>query len=153
MKALVFDFDGTLCHSMPLIDKAFTDAMIKYGPENITPEEIKACFGPNESGIIKKIVGEKKHHDAFYEYLKSYKENHKKYLTGFIDGIEDLLIRLKNEGFKIYVLTGRSVESTMITFTEFDAFKYFEDAYFGDLERSIKDEKLKELCKDHSLSG
>lgn len=151
MKTLVFDFDGTLCHSMPLIDKAFTDAILKYGPKDLTSDDIKACFGPNESGILLKIVGKEKHHDAFYEYLKSYEKYHEEYLNGFIDGIEELLIRLKEEGYRIYVLTGRSVESTMISFSKLDAFKYFDDAYYGGLEGSIKDKMLIQLWEDHQL--
>lgn len=152
MKSLVFDFDGTLCCSKELIKKAFGDAMEKYGPKDITDEQVKACFGPNESGILLKIVGEEKHHDAFFEYLKSYNENHDKLLTGFFPGIEELLKRLKEEGYTIYLLTGRSVESTMISLTKFNAFKYFDDTYFGDLKGSVKDRRLLELCKDHHLN-
>lgn len=150
MKTLVFDFDGTLCHSMPLIDKAFNDAILKYGPKDLTNEQIKACFGPSESGILLKLVGQEKHHDAFYEYLKSYEENHD-LLPGFLPGIEELLVKLKKEGFTIYVLTGRSIESTMISFSKLHAFKYFDDFYCGGLDKAIKDEKLIELCKDHNL--
>ncbi len=151
MKTLVFDFDGTLCHSMPLIDKAFKDAIIKHGPKHLTAEQIKACFGPNESGILLKLVGKEKHRDAFYEYLKSYEENHDQLLTGFFPGIEELLEKLKEEGYTIYVLTGRSVESTLISFSKLHAFKYFEDFYCGDLLGAIKDKRLLELCDDHNL--
>lgn len=151
MKTLVFDFDGTLCHSMPLIDKAFKDAIIKHGPKCLTAEQIKACFGPNESGILLKLVGKEKHRDAFYEYLKSYEENHDQLLTGFFPGIEELLEKLKEEGYTIYVLTGRSVESTLISFSKLHAFKYFEDFYCGDLLGAIKDKRLLELCNDHNL--
>ena len=58
-KVIVFDFDGTLCHSLPLVDKGFVDALTKYGTKEITGDEIKANFGPNEAGILYRLVGEK----------------------------------------------------------------------------------------------
>lgn len=151
-KVIVFDFDGTLCHSLPLVDKGFVDALTKYGTKEITGDEIKANFGPNEAGILYRLVGEKKSRDCFYEYLRSYYKHHDEYLKDFFPGIRQLLEKLKVEGYTMYVLTGRSVESLFISLTKLDAFKYFDDYYYGGFDGAIKDELLLKLIKDHGLT-
>ena len=52
----------------------------------------------------------------------------------------------------MYVLTGRSVESLFISLTKLNAFKYFDDYYYGGLDGAIKDELLLKLMKQHNLT-
>ena len=53
-KAIVFDFDGTLCDSFPLVAGKITEAIAMFRKEELTEEENNSIYGPTEEGIILK---------------------------------------------------------------------------------------------------
>ena len=149
-KAVVFDFDGTLSNSFPLVAGKITEAIAMFRKEELTEEENNSIYGPTEEGIILKLIkdqGEAK--ECFLRYLDLYNEYHEELLPDFIPGIRELLEDLNKRNIPVYLLTGRSKESTMITLTKFNAFKYFKAIYTGGLYGEVKDELLNELASIH----
>jgi len=53
MKAIIFDFDGTLANTLPICYYAFQNVFKQFNNKVLTSEEIKAMFGPSETGIIR----------------------------------------------------------------------------------------------------
>lgn len=151
-KVLIFDFDGTLCHSLELVKLGMKEAICKTSNVKIEDNILLKYFGPNEEGILLKILGDKLYKDAFYQYLLAYNENHDQYVKDFFPGLRNLLEKLNQEGFSIYLLTGRSLESLMISLTKLDGFKFFKGYYTGGLTGAIKDELLSKLLKEHNLN-
>lgn len=151
-KVLVFDFDGTLCHSLELVKLGMKEAITKCSNLEMEDNVLLKYFGPNEEGILLKILGEKVYKDAFYQYLLTYYQNHDQYVKDFFPNLRKLLEKLNKDGFTIYLLTGRSVESLMISLTKLEAFNLFKGYYTGGLNGAIKDELLLKLLKDHNLS-
>lgn len=149
-KAVVFDFDGTLSNSFPLVAGKITEAIAMFRKEELTEEENNSIYGPTEEGIILKLIKDKgEAKECFLRYLDLYNEYHEELLPDFIPGIRELLEELNKRNIPVYLLTGRSKESTMITLTKFNAFKYFKAIYTGGLYGEVKDELLNELASIH----
>lgn len=149
-KAVVFDFDGTLSNSFPLVTGKITEAIAMFRKEELTEEENNSIYGPTEEGIILKLIKDKgEAKECFLRYLGLYNEYHDELLPDFIPGIRELLEELNKRNIPVFLLTGRSKESTMITLTKFNAFKYFKAIYTGGLYGEIKEELLNELASIH----
>ena len=149
-KAVVFDFDGTLSNSFPLVAGKITEAIAMFRKEELTEEENNSIYGPTEEGIILKLIKDKgEAKECFLRYLDLYNEYHEKLLPDFIPGIRELLEELNKRNIPVFLLTGRSKESTMITLTKFNAFKYFKAIYTGGLYGEVKEELLNELASIH----
>lgn len=149
-KAVVFDFDGTLSNSFPLVAGKITEAIAMFRKEELTEEENNSIYGPTEEGIILKLIKDKgEAKECFLRYLDLYNEYHEELLPDFIPGIRELLEELKKINIPVFLLTGRSKESTMITLTKFNAFKYFKAIYTGGLYGEVKEELLNELASIH----
>lgn len=149
-RAVVFDFDGTLSNSFPLVIGKITEAIAMFRDEELTEEENNSIYGPTEEGIILKLIkdrGEAK--ECFLRYLDLYNQYHDELLPDFIPGIRELLEELNKRNIPVFLLTGRSKESTMITLTKFNAFKYFKAIYTGGLYGEVKEELLNELALVH----
>ena len=149
-KAVVFDFDGTLSNSFPLVAGKITEAIAMFRKGELTEEENNSIYGPTEEGIILKLIKDKGDaKECFLRYLDLYNEYHEELLPDFIPGIRELLEELNKRNIPVYLLTGRSKESTMITLTKFNAFKYFKAIYTGGLYGEVKEELLNELASIH----
>ena len=149
-KAVVFDFDGTLSNSFPLVAQKITEAIAMFRKEELTEEENNSIYGPTEEGIILKLIKDKgEAKECFLRYLDLYNQYHEELLPDFIPGIRELLEELNRRNIPVYLLTGRSKESTMITLTKFNAFKYFKAIYTGGLYGEVKEELLNELASIH----
>ncbi len=151
-KAVVFDFDGTLCDSFPLVTTKLTEAIGEFRKEELTEEEKESIYGPTEEGIILRLIkDEGKAKECFLRYLSLYNEFHDSLLNDFYPGIKDLLNELKKKNIPVFLLTGRSKESTMITLTKFNAFDYFKAIYTGGLYGEVKEELLNNLSSFHKF--
>ena len=149
-KAVVFDFDGTLSNSFPLVAGKITEAIAMFRKEELTEEENNSIYGPTEEGIILKLIKDKgEAKECFLRYLDLYNEYHEELLPDFIPGIRELLEELNKRNIPVFLLTGRSKESTMITLTKFNAFKYFKAIYTGGLYGEVKEKLLNELASIH----
>ena len=149
-KAVVFDFDGTLSNSFPLVAGKITEAIAMFRKEELTEEENNSIYGPTEEGIILKLIKDKgEAKECFLRYLDLYNEYHEELLPDFIPGIRELLEEFNKRNIPVFLLTGRSKESTMITLTKFNAFKYFKAIYTGGLYGEVKEELLNELASIH----
>lgn len=124
IKAIIFDLDGTLANTLPLCIAAFRRSIEPLIDRSLSDEEIIATFGPAEEGTIMALAPE--HYEkGISSYLKFYKELHAMCPAPF-EGIEDLLINLKDKSVKIAMVTGKGSYSTDISLEQFGISKYFE---------------------------
>lgn len=123
-KAVIFDLDGTLANTLPLCIAAFRRSIEPLIDRSLSDDEIIATFGPSEEGTIMALAPE--HYEkGVISYLEFYKELHAMCPTPF-EGIEDLLITLKDRSAKIAMVTGKGKHSTDISLEQFGISKYFE---------------------------
>lgn len=114
IKAIIFDFDGTLADTLPVCFYAFQAVFKTFDNKEVTPDEIKAMFGPSETGIIRENLMDTNHDKAIELYYEKYSEKHKE-LVIEIEEINDLLLFLKKEGYKLGIVTGKASRSLIIS--------------------------------------
>lgn len=128
---LAFDFDGTLADSMKLEHKSMLYAIHLFGHEDITDDNLENYYGPTESGIIRRIVGEENFEKIYPLFLKKYTEFQKDCLTP-IPGLKELLASLsENKDLTLILVTGRSLDTLKISLSYLGYDKYFKKLYAG----------------------
>ena len=53
---MIFDLDGTLADTMSVCLQAFQETLEYYGGNCISLDELFPMFGPNEEGILRKLL-------------------------------------------------------------------------------------------------
>lgn len=56
LKAVLFDFDGTVGNTLPLCIAAFQKAITPLAGRSFSEREIVATFGPSEEGTIRALI-------------------------------------------------------------------------------------------------
>lgn len=114
MKAIIFDFDGTLADTLPVCFYAFQAVFKEFDNKEFTSDEVKAMFGPSETGIIKENLLDSNQDKAIELYYEKYNEKHRE-LVVENEEINDLLRFLKKEGYQLGIVTGKARRSLIIS--------------------------------------
>lgn len=149
IKGVIFDFDGTLADTFPLIFLAFRTALTKFTGRNYSDEEITRYFGPSEDGILQQIVPGQ-WQAAMEIYLAEYKRRHSRYVRLF-PGIPELLDQLTDKHVKLGIITGKSEASLMLSLDALNLKGYFDVLAAGSPERANKDTNLYQVVKQWGL--
>ncbi len=134
IKAVIFDFDGTIADTVPLCIAAFRKAIEPLTGKSISDADIIAAFGPSEEGTIMALIPD------FYEqgisnYLKYYKELHEMCPEPF-DGIKGIIQYLKDNNIITALVTGKGENTREVS-------KYHPDQMF------LSVTEFKEYLKDN----
>lgn len=155
MKAIIFDFDGTLADTLPVCFQAFQSVFKKFDDREVDVEEIKAMFGPSETGIIRANVKSEHHDQAIEHYYETYADMHNQFVSTN-EEIDRLLKSLKKKGFKLGIVTGKAKRSLDISLNILSMNDLFDVMITGDDVTSPKPhpegihKALEQLNIDHS---
>lgn len=116
-QTVVFDFDGTIASTLPLIYRVFNAVLEPRIGKRIPDAELRSHFGPPDNVILGRYVGEAEQASAFDEYISLYERDHNDYVHLF-DGMRDILVELKAGGTRIGIMTGKSRISAQISLRE-----------------------------------
>jgi pyrophosphatase PpaX len=114
IRAIIFDFDGTLADTLPVCFYAFQAVFKEFDNIEVTSDEIKAMFGPSETGIIRENLMNSNHEKAIELYYEKYSEKHRE-LVLENEEMNNLLLFLKREGYKLGIVTGKANRSLLIS--------------------------------------
>jgi phosphoglycolate phosphatase len=118
-KLVVFDFDGTLCNTLPDIAFFANETLKKLGYQTKSIQEIRDAVCLSIEGIFSLLSGEKEDSqivkDAVAYYQKHIKES-KSLRTVLYDGISDLIVNLKQNGCKIAILTNKAQDEMQVIY-------------------------------------
>ncbi len=131
MKAIIFDFDGTIANTLPICFYAFQQVFKEFDNRDLSPEEIKAMFGPSETGIIKENLFSQDTEKAIDLYYKKYTDHHK-HLVEENEEMNELLRYLKNKGIRLGIVTGKAKRSLDISLNVLQMEQYFDVLITGD---------------------
>jgi pyrophosphatase PpaX len=137
IKAIIFDFDGTLADTLPVCFFAFQAVFKKFDNRELTPEEIKSMFGPSETGIIRKNLINTDHEKAIELYYEKYNSAHQSLVQKNAE-INNLLMRLKKEGYKLGIVTGKGSRSLDLSLKCLEMAHFFDVIITGDDVESPK---------------
>ena len=136
-KCIVFDVDGTLTQTAPLIFESFNYVAEKYTGKTYTVPEIVSRFGPPEEMVISSLVGADKAKEAMDDYLRYYHRNHNK-LARLFPSVKEMLNFLRERSLHLAIFTGKCRATTNITLEEFSILGYFDYIVTGNDVKSYK---------------
>lgn len=131
MKAIIFDFDGTLANTLPVCDYAFQSVFKEFDNKELSSGEIRAMFGPCEVGIIEANLLHEDKKQAIELYYEKYTERHNE-LVAANQEIHDLLMELKKQGLKLGIVTGKAKRSLDISMKALRMEIFFDVIITGD---------------------
>lgn len=131
MKAIIFDFDGTLADTLPVCFYAFQSVFKEFDDIEVTEDEIKSMFGPSETGIIKENLKNSSWDQAIDMYYHKYSEKHVELVTAN-EEVKNLLHLLKKQEFKLAIVTGKARRSLDISLDHLDMNDLFDVIITGD---------------------
>ncbi|MEW8993543.1 pyrophosphatase PpaX [Clostridium sp.] len=124
IKAILFDLDGTIIDTNELILTSFNYVLNNYLGLNIRKEEIVESFGIPLKDVMDHYAKERAE-ELVDEYIRYSLESHDKYIKSY-DHVEEGLIKLKNKGFKLAIVTSKRRGTALRGLNCFDLEKYFD---------------------------
>ncbi len=127
-KAIIFDVDGTLVSSLPVIYHCENEISRKYLKTSLTLEDVISKFGPPAHTIIKEMtrsLPDSVQIKAVSDYYECYR-THVSSRGLVFPGITELLGKIKGSGRRLALFTG--VEKNMMEYTlnPFKLSEFFE---------------------------
>lgn len=144
-KHILFDLDGTITDSFDAVTKSFAYALEHYGIKVEDRSTLLPVIGPPLREAFMGMFGfdEEKAIEATEKYRERYKVQ---FLREHLiyDGIEELLSKLHNDGFKLYLATAKPISLAEQLMRHFNLDKYF--TYLGGASMDKKrDNKIRVL--------
>jgi len=147
---VVFDVDGTLADTLPLIYDALNRVLEATGMPVMPDAEIRAMFGPSEEGIIAELMG-KEWEGPFEVFLTYYEERHPDYVRPF-PGVHQLLLWLGEQRARRGVVTGKGARTAAVTLRLLGLADYFDVVEAGSPGGSRKPEALRRVMERWALA-
>lgn len=111
IRAVVFDLDGTLVDSMPLVLRAYAHALEPYLPE-ITADELRRSMGGPPERIFERLLTDPTRIAGALERLVEFGATNWRLIQPF-PGMIKLMDDLRGAGRRVGVWTGRERNSTV----------------------------------------
>lgn len=145
LNGLIFDFDGTLAETFPVIFPAFRAALFHETGKVYRNEEIAALFGPCEEGIFRKLLPDR-WQEGLAIYHAEYRRLHPS-LVKLYPGVPELLEWLKNQGVRLAIVTGKGPTSLEISLQELGLAGFFDRMESGSLIDGNKVPAIKRVVR------
>lgn len=71
MKTILFDFDGTIADTLPVVFKGFRSTFLHFLDQIYTDQDILNLFGPPEIPILTSLIPADRHESAIAHYLQA----------------------------------------------------------------------------------
>lgn len=114
-KAVIFDLDGTLLDSLPDIAYNVNLTLKHFNFPTLSTDEIRNNIGNGAKRLVKDCIKDNISEEQLNEYLSFYNKNYTKnpcmYSKPF-DNVIEMLTLLKNDGYKLAILTNKPQQTT-----------------------------------------
>ena len=139
--AFIFDFDGTIGETIPLVFEAAEAAYASVGLSAPSRAEMRAHFGPCELGFFRSLTPECGD-GLFRKYLEFYGLLHDKFSPAPFEGIPETVKLLVQKGAKVGIVTGKSKNTAEISLSKYGIAPLFSPIECGSPKGAIKPEKI-----------
>ena len=106
IKGVLFDLDGTLINTTPLILESFRHTFVEFGLPVPSKEALVAGFGLPLRTAAKAYMPESMIEDFCTPYSNYHRSQHDKLIQPF-DGVNEALAQLAGRGIKMAVVTSK----------------------------------------------
>lgn len=131
LDALIFDLDGTLVDTFPLIIASLQHACEVATGRRHSEAEVITMFGPTEQDILHSAVGPVRYSVAEHAYYNYYERHHAQCVRMY-EGIVCLLDQALHHGYRLALFTGKNYRSAWFTIHATGLEKYFPVVITGD---------------------
>lgn len=152
-RAAVFDLDGTLGDTLPLCIESFRRAVCDLDGRTLEDGDISRHFGPSDLGVIERLFPDRPDlvRPGMERMLCHYRELHRSMAPAPFDGVAGLLGTLRERGVVLGMVTGKCMETAIMTLKEFGIWEYFPMVEPGSPRRVIKGECLLRIADHYGL--
>lgn len=130
MQTILFDFDGTIADTLPLIFTSFRSTFQRYLNQHYTDEQILALFGPTETVILREMIQPQEQETALTHFFDVYTNEHQRIQNPA--EIAQMLYRFQSAGIAMGIVTGKGRRSADISLREWGLSPYFDVVITGD---------------------
>ncbi len=108
-RAVIFDLDGTLLNTLGDLCDSVNFVLHSYGFPERSIEEVNSFIGNGIGELIRRALpdGKEEFFDCALAKFKEYYGEHANIKTCVYDGLVDVLAALRNDGYKIAVVTNK----------------------------------------------
>lgn len=125
IKGVLFDLDGTLVNTTPLILESFRHTFKQFGMPVPSDSELVAGFGlPMRTAVTAYMPDEMA--DEFCDAYRAYQRTRHDELIEGIDGVGETLSALKRSGIKMAVVTSKKRPAAIRDLGCYDLVEYFD---------------------------
>lgn len=114
-KLAIFDLDGTVLDTKEDIADCMNKTIVSFGYKERTYAEYKQVIGNDAVNFMRTLLGEMPI-EKLMEIWRSYEKVYDRFginKTKLFDGVKEVLITLKERGYKLSLLTNKTVEELM----------------------------------------
>ncbi len=143
LKALLFDFDGTIADTLPVCIGAFKRTVEPVVGHELSLEEVRTYFGPTEEGIFEKFFPDRQE-ELCQIYFKHYTEMQRE-VPELVPGVMDLIHDVKAAGIRVALITAKGGVSCKISLDFYGIADEFEEIRVGGSGGRVKDVAIRDV--------
>ncbi|HBW38250.1 HAD family hydrolase [Desulfosporosinus sp. BICA1-9] len=145
LKGFIFDLDGTLINSLPVVYASFCSTLVKFIGREYSSKELASLFGPSEEGIFKKLFPDS-WEESLQFYLDEYDRIHASYAEPF-PGVHEALSLLQEREIRLAIVSGKGPGSMEISLKHSGLKPFFEVILTGSEHGASKPEHIQQVLK------
>ena len=150
LKAVFFDFDGTLGDTLKLCVDAFRQALEPLTGRRYTDEQIVSTFGPSEEGTITRFLPPEQYQEGLDRYFHWYEKLHEESPKPF-PGLDELLHGLKKAGIFVALVTGKGPVTCALSLKKYGIEDLFDAIEPGSPEGPCKPDAMRRIFERFAL--
>lgn len=152
-KQIIFDFDGTIADTFPVVQKVMDKILAQHGIQKLTDAEIATMRNMSFKEVCKYVGISKLRLIVIIWQIKTVLKQHLTEIKPFL-GMAKLLKELKEAGYQLDIVTSNSAETVKL-FLERYNLSYFEHIrschHFLSKSREIKKLMKKRQVEQHKV--
>jgi phosphoglycolate phosphatase-like HAD superfamily hydrolase len=140
---VIFDLDGTIGDTLPLIVESFQSTLAAFGLPILSQREIFSFFGPTEDGVVEAMFG-----DVWRDAIPVYYDTYQRLLCERpypFSGMRRVLESCKDADLRLAIVTGKSDRGAVITVDAFGLRDCFDSIRGGSDQGVIKASQITDI--------